>query len=322
LLRAAGEDGHVILVQAGSPLGVDPDWAAPQFDHAIVGIAADADTPAWWPTADFGALGRMVLFDPTAPDIPLGCLPGPDQNGRVLALAGTGGALAIAPGDPVAYAGVFRTTSVTLAANGDAAIQCEEQFQGLPGAEREQRREVLGAQRFGQELERRFHDRHTEVRDLKWTADWDAVAARSTLHVNFRAEQVGQPIGSNQMLLTSLLPWVNVVLAPWKTAFAGVSRLAVANFDEVIRIHLPPGCSVAELPTAVHLESHGSKADFDYDREADTIVCHRRFEHPAVLMDRADYDGLRVLVDRMEQADRRPIVLQLPSSAGANPPAT
>lgn len=322
LLRAIGEGGHVILVLAGSPVGVDPEWPTQQFNHAIVGIAADADTPAWWPTADFGALGRLVLFDPTAPDIPLGCLPGPDQNGRVLAVAATGGTLAVVPGDPVDYAGVFRTTSVTLAANGDAAIQCEEQFQGLPGAEREQERQVLGAQRFGQELERRFHARQTEVRDLKWTADWDPLAVRSTLHADFRAEQVGQPIGSGQMLLASLLPWINVVMAPWKTMFDGVSRMPVANFDEVIRIHLPPGCTVAELPGAVHLEHNGTKADFEFAQEAGTIVCHRRFLHPAVLMDKAEYDAVRVLVDKLEQADRRPIVLRLPPEEPRKAPAT
>ena len=326
LLRAIGEDGHVILVLAGSPVGVDPEWPAVQFNHAIVGIAADADTPAWWPVADFGALGRLVLFDPTSPDIPLGCLPGPDEFGRVLAIAPAGGALGVAPGDPVDYAGMYRTTAITLAADGDAAIHCEERTQGLPGAEQEMRRQTVGAQRFGQDLERRLHARQIEVRDLKWTADWDAVAARSTLRMDFRAEQVGQPIGSGQMLLASLLPWVNVVLSPWKTKFDGVSRMPVANFDEVVRIQLPAGCTVAELPGAVHLEYEGTRADFDYTQETGMIVCHRRFLHPAVLMDRAEYDGVRLLVDRMEQADRRPIVLRMPAGGGtapaANPPAT
>ena len=317
LLRATGDDGRVVLVRANAPLAIDPEWPTYGFDHAIVGITADADTPDWWPIAQFGALGRLVLFDPTNPNIPLGCLPPTDQGGRVLAVAAANGDLAVAPGDPVGYAGVNRTTSIELSADDHAEIQCEERSQGLPGALQEQRRQSLGAQRFGQELERRLHGGQVEIHDLKWTADWDSVAARSTLTLTFRVEHVGRRVGRDEMLLASLLPWIRLQLTPWKTKFDGVSWLPMANFEEVIRIALPPGSSVVELPSAVHLEQGGTRADFEYAQDADAIVCRRRFVHPAVLLEKSDYEALRVLVDKMEQADRRPIILKMPPGVAA-----
>ncbi len=316
LLRAIGERSHVILVHARSPLAVDPAWPGPQFDHAIVGIPADADTPAWWPVADFGTAGRLVLFDPTDPDLPLGCLPVSDQNGRVLAVMAAGGALAETPGDPADYAGWSRTTTVALTADGDARIECEERTQGTPGSAQEQRRQMLGAQRFGQELERRLRAGKTDIHDLTWTATWDPAAARSTLKFGFRTDQVGRRIGADQMLVGSILPWVRLVMRPWKTKFGGVSRMSVANFVEVVRLTLPPGWAVAELPPAVHLEHNGTRADIEYSQEPGVVVCERRFVHPAILMDQAEYDAVRLLVDRMEQANRRPIVLKVQPAGG------
>jgi hypothetical protein len=316
LLRAIGDDGYVVLVRTSSPLAVDPAWPANQFNHAIVGISADSGTPGWWPIADFGALGRLVLFDPTNPDVPLGCLPLSDQAGHVLAVAIANGNLAVAPGDPVGYGGINRTTSIVFSGDGHAEIRCEERSQGLPGALQEQRRQVLGEQRFSQELERRLQAGKAEIHDLKWTADWDPVAARSTLKLTFHVERVGRRVGRDEMLLASPLPWISVQLTPWKTKFEGVSRMPMANFEEEIRIGLPPGSSVAELPSAVHLEQGDTKADFEYVQDADAIVCRRRFVHPGVLLEKPDYEALRVLVGKMEQADRRPIILKmLPAEA-------
>jgi len=320
LLRAAGDDGHVVFVRTSFPIAVDPEWPASQFDHAIVGIPVDSAASGAWPIADFGALGRMVLFDPTAPDIPFGCLPEGDQGVRVLAVAAANGGLTVAPDDPVDSAGIKRTTAITLSADGDAGIECEERSQGLAGALQEQARQSLGAQRFGQALERRLHAGQVEIHDLQWTADWDPVAVRSTLKLRFRADHVGRRLGRDEMLLASLLPWIRIQLAPWKTGFEGVSRMPMAHFEEVIRIAVPAGGSAAELPPAVHLEHGDTRVDFEYGQDAGAIVCRRRFVHRAVLMEKPDYEALRVLVDKMEQADRRPIILKVPPGGGAGAP--
>jgi hypothetical protein len=321
LLRATGDDGHVVFVRANAPLAIDPEWPTNEFDHAIVGIAVDADTPDWWPIAPFGALGRLVLFDPTNPNIPLGCLPSADQGGQVLAIAPADGGLAVAPGDPAGYAGLNRATTVAISLDGRAEVRCEERYQGTMAATQEQMRQTLGTEKYAQEIERRLNRGQLQTRDLKWTADWDPVAARSTLTLTFRIDHLGRRVGRDEMLLTSLLSWISLQLTPWKTKFDGVSWLPMADFEEVIHIALPAGSSVAELPSAVHLEQGGTRADFEYAQDADAIVCRRRFVHPAVLLEKPAYEALRVLVDKMEQADRRPIILKMPSGVAAVTPS-
>lgn len=316
LLRAIGDDGHVVLVRADAPLAIDPEWTTNEFDHAIVGIPVDADTPDWWPIAQFGALGRLVLFDPTDPNIPLGCLPPTDQGGQVLAIAPANGDLAVAPGDPAGYAGLNRVTTVAISPDGRAEVRCEERYQGTMAAAQEQMRQTLGTEKFAQEIERRLNRGQLQTRDLKWTADWDPVAARSTLTLTFRIDHLGRRVGRDQMLLTLMFPPVGIELPPWKTPFEGVSRMPFAHSEDEFRVALPADSSVVEFPAAFHMTQGDTRADLEFAQEGDVVVCRRRFVHPAVLLEKADYEGLRVLIDKFGQAERRPIILKAPPNVG------
>jgi len=311
MLRAIGDDGRVVLVSAGAPLAVDREWPTNNFDHAIVGIAVDADAPDWWPIAQFGALGRLVLFDPTDSNTPLGCLSHGDQGGQVLAIAPVNGELAVAPGESDGHAGYKRVTTAAILPDGSAEIRCEERLQGTIAAERERMRQALGAEKFTREIEHSLNRGQPETRDLKWTADWDPVAARSTLTMTFRADHLGHRVGSDQMLVTPMFPPVSAELPPWKTAFEGVSRMPFANLEDEFRVALPGGSTVVELPAAFHMMQGGARADLEFAKEGGVVVCHRHYVHPAGLIEKAEYESLRILVDKFGQAERRPIVLKL-----------
>jgi hypothetical protein len=60
----------------------------------------------------------------------------------------------------------------------------------------------------------------------------------------------------------------------------------------------------------------GGGADLEFAQEGGVVVCRRRFVHPAVLLDKADYEGLRILIDKFGQAERRPVILKVPPGAG------
>jgi len=87
---------------------------------------------------------------------------------------------------------------------------------------------------------------------------------------------------------------------------------------------LPSGGSVVEFPVAFHMTQGGTRADLEFAQEGEVIVCRRRFVHPAVLLEKADYEGLRVLIDKFGQAERRPVILKMPlaAAAGTSPPDT
>jgi Transglutaminase-like superfamily len=316
MLRAVGEDGEVVLVHANAPLAIDPEWPTNNFDHAIVGIPVDAAAPDWWPIAQFGALGRLVLFDPTNPSVPLGCLPLGDQGGHVLAIAPANGDLAVAPGDSAGYAGLKRVTTAEVAPDGRAKIRCEERYQGTMAAVQEQGRQLLGTEKFTQEIERGLNRNQAEIRDLKWSADWDPLAARGTLTMTFRTEHLGHRVGREQMLLTPMFPPIGDELPPWKTRFEGVSRTPFTNLEDEFRLTVPEGGSVLELPAAFHMVLGGTHADLEFAQEGDVVVCRRRFVQPAALLEKADYEALRVLIDKFGQAERRPVILKMPVNAG------
>jgi hypothetical protein len=322
MLRAIGDDGRVVFVPANAPLAIDPAWPTYAFNHAIVGIPADADTPEWWPVADFGVLGRLVLFDATDPNVPLGCLPAADQGGRVLVIAPANGDLAVVPGEPAGYAGRTRVTTAAISPDGHADVRCEERYQGTAAAREEEARQTFGTDKFAQAIERRLNRGQLQTRDLKWTMDWDAVAARTTLTLTFRVDHLGRRVGRDQMLLTPMFPPVGIELPPWKTSFEGVSRMPFTRSDDEFRMTLPSGGSVVEFPVAFHMTQGGTRADLEFAQEGEVIVCRRRFVHPAELLEKADYEGLRILIDKFGQAERRPVILKVPLAAAAGTPSS
>jgi hypothetical protein len=310
LLRAIDEPCHPMLVAAGNPTLVRAEWPASVFNHVIVALPADDAVPASWPVVDGGSLGRLVLFDPTDPHTPLGLLPVADQAGYgLLASAQTNGVIKL----PVAPPELNRYTATiagTLDPDGGLRIRGEETLAGNLAVLRHAARDAATAEQTRAALQSRLREGGATVRNLRWTDRWDEAAARAHTTLEYHAERYARRTG--RLLLLAPALWSTAPRpSPWKTDTAGQSWLTAATVEKEVRLSLPAGCDVEELPDTLELADDGGTARITYEREGDEVIYRSSLIQPGGLLTRERYEKLRTFLQQVHEAERRPIVLRV-----------
>ncbi len=323
MLRSAGEKACAILVFFGNPRAVEPTWPSLVFNHVVVGIAANGDIPARWPVVDGGALGRLVLFDPTDPDTPLGALPQGDQGGFGLIVSEDSRELVALPTEDPEVGGLTRHLTGELSADGQLKADVEERLVGWSSGSTHGARVKMGAEKFRQQLENTLHAFLQRLSDLSWTEEWDAAEASSQLAYHFRADHVFRSVGSDAVLLSPRLVGGDFHYDLWRTDCEGVVWLQAKGVTEEDRLLLPEGFVAESLPSDWHQELPGFRAMVAYRLEGRTLIFTRRIYRHACLLGKTDHDAIYHLSQKLEEAERRPVILRrAPRPTSLNPPAS
>jgi hypothetical protein len=314
MLRAIGEDGRVVLLMAGDPSYVRRDWPSAQFNHAIAAIPADAETPSGWPVVDAGRLGRIVIFDPTDPITPLGVLSSGDQGGLGLVVDPAQGALVRLPASKPEGSGMTRKIEAALDPQGRLSVKVDEQHSGDDGAAWRQKRWISPKDQFQTLLEKRVHRANPLASNLQWSDDWNAASAKYRLNFGFTVPNYGRPLGSNLVVFAPDILPSGFKLLHWEGRRDGVCWLGTDAVEEVVRVTLPPGCTVEELPDPWSEDGKTVSCRLSYRTEGNVIVFQHSFQRRAGFYDEGDYHGLEAFYQRLSEAERRPIILRRRSS--------
>jgi hypothetical protein len=310
MLRAIGEEGYVVLLNAGNPAATSADWPSCSFNHAIVAVPADASVPAGWPVTDAGALGKVVIFDPTDSSTPLGILSGSDQGGLGLIVDSRQGMVVKLPVTDPDFSRVERRIRAQLGAHGELEASVEENFHGLPAAEIYGLRAGLGAERFKERLEARVHEATPLAQGLEWKDDWDAAQARYRLSLRFTSERYARPLGDDLLMVTPRLLPESAPMLSWRTRADGVVWREGFAVDEEVRLTMPEGYTVEEMPEGwTQTLSSGSGA-LSYRVEGREIVYRCQLSQLGGFYAKADYEALRLFNQSLVQAARRPVILK------------
>jgi transglutaminase-like putative cysteine protease len=136
MLHEIGVESYDVIIndERGSVTPATPAHLG--FNHVITAIRLPAGTadPALIATLQHPALGTLLFFDPTNPEVPLGRLPGYLQASYGLLIAPGGGELIAMPQQPPAMSGIRRTAKLTLSASGTLAGDVLEMRVGDAGA--------------------------------------------------------------------------------------------------------------------------------------------------------------------------------------------
>lgn len=311
LLRAIGEDGKPVLVFSGNPIAVQPEWASPRFNHVITCVAADKDVPANWPVIDAGSLGHVVLFDPTNSFTPVGLLPQEDQGGYGLIVAAQSPGLVALPTSTSELRSDIRATIDDM---GDLSVKMTRSATGNIAAEAHARRDVEGGDRYKAQLEGWLHDTVAHLEDLKWNETWSPEAARRELTMEFVARRYGRRTGS-LMLVSPQVVSSRERMTPWKTFRDGVVPSRGETLKRTVRITLPPDCTIEELPDPWKGEAPQARASLTYRREGNDVIYESEITTTAAFLDKKSYEAQRAWSQKIEDADRRPIVVRFAAVA-------
>jgi hypothetical protein len=311
LLRAIGERGCVAFVAAGNPKAIDPEWPGDRFNHAIVAIEANDSAPADWPTVTAGELGTLVLFDATDAHTPLGFLSEDDQGGFGLVINEKSAGLVTLPVSHVDTNRHDLRVHAVLDARGNARVTTTEILRGSSGVAWHAHRERQSDERFTPELESRVHDTLAVFDRLQWKDAWDAAKTEWRLDFSFVTPAYGRPAGNDLLLVSPQLIWASPRLPRWKTKQAGVVWFPASYLHKEIRITLPPNATVEELPADRDEKVGKATCHLRYERDGRSIVFRCDLKEQAGFLDYESYEARRLLLERIEEAERRRIVIRV-----------
>lgn len=311
MLASVGITSHLVAIFAGDRNYVRPEWPTPQqFNHVILAVSI-GQLPADVTSAlEHPRFGRLLMFDPTDEHTPLGELPLHEQGSLALLVAPAGGALLRMPLAPASRHGVTRTVDGTVDERGVFAGSVRERLTGAPAVRLRARQAMLSAVEFQSSVERRMTTAMPRARLTSLSVGPDGASAVAAVALVASVEATGFAHFQADLLFLTL-PFD---LGERLEVPAGRRRQTAFQVDprsvvESIRLRLPVGFDIDEMPQAVTLETTFGRYSVTYTIDSGHLIAKRAFEVPLQRILPDQYQAARAFFDRIRAADSTPVVL-------------
>jgi hypothetical protein len=299
MLRAVNIPAYLVTIYSGDPTYVREEWPSPQqFNHCIIGVKVSDATEAHT-VVKHPSLGRLLIFDPTDDDTPVGDLPDHEQGSLALIVAGADGALLRMPTTPPEMNRLERTAEVTLTAEGAITAKVTELAAGQPAVTFRRQHKRLAKPDYVKMIERWVTRGATGAQVGKVEAKDSGGEGRFALDVEFSVPAYAQSMRGRLLVFKPAI----------------VSRrehpvlLDSQAYTETVKIKLPAGFDVDEVPDAEKLDAPFGRYSTSYEVKDGHLVFKREFEVRAVTVPAEHYQGVRAFFDRIRAAEQAPVVL-------------
>ena len=309
MLKAVKIDAYPVLIFSGDPTYVREDWASPsQFNHCIVAVRVGPETKA--PTViEHSALGRLLIFDATDDNTPVGDLPNHEQGSFALVAAGEAGALLRMPTTPPESNKLEREAEVSLAADGSIMASVKERSVGQSAVRERGLFRQLSRPEYTQVIENWITRGASGAKVSKVDPADSTAEGRFALDVEFTAQAYAQ-LMQNRLLvfkpaIIERLDWLELTGASRKHPVVLPSRA----YTEVVRVKLPEGFDVDELPDPLKLETAFGNYASTYEVKDGHLVFTRTLVQQAATIPAEQYAAVRTFFERIRAAEQSPVVL-------------
>jgi hypothetical protein len=309
MLRAVGVESLPVLIYASDRTRVREEWVSPgQFNHCIVAVRVSPETKAA-SVIEHPALGRLLIFDATDPSTPVGDLPDDEQGSLALVAAGEGGSLVRMPVTPPEENMLRREVEAGLAADGSLTATLRERREGQSAASARRAFKGLAPADFNKAVERWIASGAAGAKFTKIEPSDAHAEGRFALDVELTAAQYAQ---SMQNRLLVFKPAVfsrggSVRLSGEKRKYPVV--LEAEAFSETVRIKLPAGFDVDEVPDAVRVDSDFGTYTATYEVKDGQLVFTRKLVQRAATIPPEKYGDVRAFYARVYASEESPVVL-------------
>jgi len=309
MLKVVGITAFPISIYSGDPMFVRASWPSPvQFNHCIIAVKVSDQTQAST-IIQHPTLGRLLIFDPTDEQTPVGDLPFHLQGSLALIDSKTETDLVKMPVTPPEMNQLERTTTLELQANGAIAGQIKEQANGQTAARFRSEFRRLSRPEYTGRIERWLTSGATSAKLNKMEPSDNAADGRFTLDVEFSANQYAQ------LMQDRLLVFKPVVVSRHEDlALTAATRkqpvvLPANAYSETVQVKLPAGFTVDEVPDAVKLETAFGSYVTSYEVKNNQLVFKRKLSQQATTIAPADYEKVRKFYESIRAAENAPVVL-------------
>ncbi|HZH33076.1 MAG TPA: DUF3857 domain-containing protein [Pyrinomonadaceae bacterium] len=309
MLRALKIEAYPVLIYSGDATFVREEWASPrQFNHCIIAIRVGDETKA--PTViQHATLGRLLIFDATDDNTPVGDLPDHEQNSFALIAAGNEGSLVRMPVTPPEANQLEREAEINLAADGSITANVRERSMGQSAVGERRLFRGLARPEYAKLVENWITTGATGAKVVKVEPVDNRADGRFALDVDFTAANYGQ------LMQERLLVFKPAILSRRESVFLtkATRRHAVVleseAYTESVNVRLPAGFDVDELPDPVKLDTAFGSYSTSYVVKDGQLQFKRTFTQRAATIPPADYAAVRNFFERIRAAEQSPVVL-------------
>jgi Domain of Unknown Function with PDB structure (DUF3857)/Transglutaminase-like superfamily len=309
MLRVVGIDAVLVSIYSGDPDYVRAEWPSPgQFNHCIIAVKVGSDTQAAT-VIEHPRLGRLLIFDPTAEETPVGDLPFYLQGSLALLDLKDADALVHMPSTPAEMNRLERSADLQLAADGEMTGAIQERAQGQIAAIFRSEFRQLSRSEYNSAIAHWLANGAPGSRISKVEPTDDVAAGRFALNVTFVAPSYAQ------LMQNRLLVFKPAVVSRRDELSLTASKrkhpvvLRSNAYSETVRIKLPSGFDVDELPDAVKLDTAFGNYSTSYDVKDGQLTFKRSLVQHAMTIPVEQYAAVRTFFERIRAAELAPVVL-------------
>ncbi|HEX7315106.1 MAG TPA: DUF3857 domain-containing protein [Pyrinomonadaceae bacterium] len=309
MLRAAKLDSYAVLIYSGDRTRVREEWVSPgQFNHCILAVRVSDETKA--PSVvQHPTLGRLLVFDATDPSTQVGDLPDHEQGSFALIAAGDGGALVRMPVTPPEENMISREVEAGLGADGSLTARLRQSTEGQSAARWRGMFKGLAPSDFARVIERWVSGAAAGAKFTKIEPQDGHAEGRFRLDVEFTAGRYGQSMQDRLLVFKPA-----VFTRGDGVRFSGPTRkypmmLESIGFSETVRIKLPAGFDVDEVPDPVKVDSDFGSYTASYEIKDGQLLYTRKLVQRAATIPAEKYAEVRAFFGRVRASEESPVVL-------------
>jgi len=309
MLKAINITAYPVAIYSGDATRVREEWASPGwFNHCIIAIKVSDQTVA--PTViQHPTLGRLMIFDATDPNTPVGDLPDDEQGSLALIIAGDAGSLMRMPTMPPDSSQLQREAEVVLTPQGAITASLKERSTGQTAVSERRAFRALSTPEYRGMIEQWLTRGVTAPKLSKVEPKDDDSDGRFSLNLEFSATDYGQ------VMQDRLLVFKPAIVSRRDSLFLTEAKrnhpvvLESRAFTEIVRVKLPSGFEVDELPDALKLDMDFGSYKTSYEVKDGELVFKRALAQRASTIPVEQYQTVRSFFEKIRAAEQAPVVL-------------
>jgi uncharacterized protein YxeA len=309
MLKVLNIDSIPVSIYSGDPNYVRASWPSPQqFNHCIIAVKVSNQTQAST-IIQHPKFGRLLIFDPTDGETPVGDLPFYLQGSLALLDSKQSTDLVKMPVTPPEMNQLERSAAFELKADGTLTGKIQDQAKGQTAALYRTEFKRLSKPEYNGMIERWVTSGVSAARLSKIAPSDNAGNGRFTLDVEFVAPAYGQ------LMQDRLLVFKPAVVSRREgTSFSATERkhpvvLNATAYSETVTVQLPAGFAVDEVPDPVKLETSFGTYNTSYEVKGNELIFKRQLSQRATTIPASDYALVRKFFESIRAAENAPVVL-------------
>jgi len=309
MLKVVGIDAYPVSIYSGDPNYVRASWPSPQqFNHCIIAIKVSDQTQAIT-VIQHPTLGRLLVFDATDEQTPLGDLPYYLQGSLALISSKTETDLVKMPVTPPEMNQLERTATLELQPDGSIAGQIHELANGQTAVRFRSEFHRLSKPEYTGMIERWLTTGATSARLTKMEPTDHNTDGRFSLNIEFSAPTYGQLMQGRLLVFKPAVVSRREGLALTAATRKHPLVLRANEYSETASFQLPSGFIVDEVPDAVKIQTSFGSFVTSYEVKNNQLIYKRQLSQQATTIAPADYEVVKRFFENIRAAENAPVVL-------------